>query len=78
MDFPSVSDHVFEAVLQDIIDHPMSSMKSTAQRTGCSYFSVTHAVRYMVSEGSVVRRRIGQVRGHGSTYANFAVVSRFT
>ena len=78
MDFPSVSDHVFEAVLQDIIDHPMSSMKSTAQRTGCSYFSVTHAVRYMVSEGSVVRRRIGQVRGHGSTYANLAVVSRFT
>jgi predicted transcriptional regulator len=78
MDFPSVSDHVFEAVLSDIIDHPATSMKSTAHRTGCTYLSVTHAVRYMVSEGSVVRRRVGQVRGLGSTYANLAVVSRFT
>ena len=78
MDFPSVSDRVFEAVLSDIIAHPMSSMKSTASRTGCNYHAVTLAVRYMVSEGSVVRRRIGQVRGHGSTYANFAVTGRFT
>jgi sporulation-control protein spo0M len=68
---PSVSDAAFEAVLFDIENHPMSSMKATAARTGIGYATVTFCVRHMVAEGSIVRRRIGQVRGgKGSTYAN--------
>jgi len=67
----SVSDAAFEAVLFDIENHPMSSMKATAARTGIGYATVTFCVRHMVAEGSIVRRRIGQVKGgKGSTYAN--------
>jgi sporulation-control protein spo0M len=68
---PSVSDAAFEAVLFDIENHPMSSMKATAARTGIGYATVTFCVRHMVAEGSIVRRRIGHVRGgKGCTYAN--------
>ncbi len=69
--FPRVSDTTFEAVISDISAHPMSSMKSTAARTGIGYLTVCHAVKYGVLEGSIVRRRIGQIKGgHGTTYAN--------
>lgn len=68
---PPVSDLAFEAVLFDIENHPMSSMKATAARTGVNYATVTFCVRHMVAEGSIVRRRIGQIKGgKGSTYAN--------
>jgi hypothetical protein len=77
--FPQVSDTAFEAVLFDIRNFPMSSMKATAKRTGLSYRIVAKAVQYMVLEGSLTRRRIGKGagRGFGSTYANFAHPSLF-
>jgi hypothetical protein len=66
-----VSDTAFETVLFDIENHPMSSMKATAARTGLRYLTVTLCVRHMVEEGSVVRRRIGQIKGgKGATFAN--------
>lgn len=69
--FPRVSDPAFQAVITDISAHPMSSMKATASRTGIGYLTVCKAVKYGVMEGSIVRRRIGQVKGgHGVTYAN--------
>jgi hypothetical protein len=74
---PNVSDQVFEAVLFDIEAFPMSSMRSISARTGISYPTVTIAVRHMVSDGAVVRRRIGQSRGLGNTYANMVVPSKF-
>ena len=68
---PNVSDSTFESVLFDIENHPMTSMRSTAARTGVSYHVVTICLRYMVIEGSVVRRRIGQMKGgKAATYAN--------
>jgi len=71
MRLPNVSDSTFERVLFDIENHPMSSMRSTAARTGVSYHRVTICVRYMVIEGAVVRRRIGQMKGgRAATYAN--------
>ena len=77
--FPTVSDAAFEAVLFDIQNHPMSSMKATASRTGLSYRVVAKAVQYMVMEGTVARRRIGAgaPAGIGSTYANLVLPSRF-
>lgn len=69
--FPRVSDVSFQAVITDISAHPMSSMKATAARTGIGYLTVRNAVKYGVMEGSIVRRRIGQIKGgHGTTYAN--------
>lgn len=66
-----VSDLAFETVLFDIENFPMTSMRATAARTGLRYHTVTLCVRHMVAEGSIVRRRIGQIRGgKGSTYAN--------
>ena len=65
-----VSDTAFESVLFDIENFPMTSMRATAVRTGLRYQTVTLCVRHMVAEGAVVRRRIGQVRGKGATYAN--------
>lgn len=72
MFLPSVSDTVFEQVLFDIMEHPMSSMKATARRTSIPYRTVARAVQYMVLDGTVARRRIGQGAGRGisSTYAN--------
>jgi hypothetical protein len=68
---PPVSDTNFEAVLFDIENHPMASMKAIASRTGVPYLTVTFCVRHMVAEGAVVRRRIGQMRGgKAATYAN--------
>lgn len=77
--FPTVSDSIFEVVLDDMQRHPMSSMKATAARTGLSYGSVWKAVRYMTLEGTVVRRRIGAgaPAGIASTYANLVLPSRF-
>jgi predicted transcriptional regulator len=74
---PAVTDDAFQAVLIDVMAHPMSSMKSCAARTGVPYKTVTYAVRHMVREGALIRRRIGQIRGKGATYANFAVTARF-
>lgn len=73
---PNVSDTVFETVLFDIGAFPMSSMRSIAARTGISYPTVTIAVRHMINDGAVVRRRIGQARGFGNTYANMVVPSK--
>jgi hypothetical protein len=71
MRLPNVPDSTFESVLFDIENFPMTSMRATASRVGVSYHVVTICVRYMVIEGSVVRRRIGQIRGgKGVTYAN--------
>ena len=77
--FPIVSDTAFETVLCDMEAHPMSSMKATAKRTGIPYRTVAKAVQYMVMEGSIARRRIGQGAGRGiaSTYANLVLPSRF-
>jgi lactam utilization protein B len=74
---PPVSDDDFQAVLMDVVVHPMSSMMSCAARIGVPYKTVTYAVRHMVAEGALIRRRIGQIRGKGATYANFAVTARF-
>ena len=74
---PAVSDDDFQAVLMDVVAHPMSSMMSCAARIGVPYKTVTYAVRHMVAEGALIRRRIGQIRGKGATYANFAVTARF-
>jgi molybdenum-dependent DNA-binding transcriptional regulator ModE len=76
--FPRVSDTAFEAVLFDIENFPMSSMKACAKRTGLSYRIVAKAVQYMAMEGSLTRRRIGKGagRGIGSTYANLVLPSR--
>jgi predicted transcriptional regulator len=74
---PPVSDDAFQAVLMDVVVHPMSSMKSCAARIGFPYKTVTYAVRHMVAEGTIIRRRIGQIPGKGATYANFAVTARF-
>jgi predicted transcriptional regulator len=74
---PAVSDDAFQAVLMDVVVHPMSSMMSCADRIGVSYKTVTYAVRHMVKEGALIRRRIGQIPGKGATYANFAVTARF-
>ncbi len=66
-----VSDTAYETVLFDIENHPLSSMKAIAARTGITYLTVTFCVRHMVSDGAVVRRRIGQIKGgKGTTYAN--------
>ena len=74
---PAVSDDDFQAVLMDVVAHPMSSMMSCAARIGVPYKPVTYAVRHMVKEGALIRRRIGQIPGKGATYANFAVTARF-
>lgn len=74
---PAVSDDDFQAVLIDVMAHPMSSMMSCAARIGVPYKTVTYAVRHMVKEGALIRRRIGQIPGKGATYANFAVTARF-
>ena len=74
---PAVSDDDFQAVLMDVVAHPMSSMMSCAARIGVPYKTVTYAVRHMVKEGALIRRRIGQIPGKGATYANFAVTARF-
>lgn len=74
---PAVSDDDFQAVLMDVVVHPMSSMMSCSARTGVPYKTVTYAVRHMVKEGALIRRRIGQIPGKGATYANFAVTARF-
>ena len=74
---PAVSDDAFQAVLMDVVAHPMSSMMSCSARIGVPYKTVTYAVRHMVAEGALIRRRIGQIRGKGATYANFAVTARF-
>ena len=66
-----VSDATYETVLFDIENHPLSSMKAIAVRTGITYRTVTFCVRHLISDGAVVRRRIGQMQGgHGTTYAN--------
>ena len=75
MKIPNVSDQVFEDVLFDIEAFPMSSMRSISARTGISYPTVAVAVRHMVNDGAVVRRRIGQSR-LGNTYANMVVPSK--
>jgi hypothetical protein len=74
---PAVSDDDFQAVLMDVVAHPMSSMMSCGARIGVPYKTVTYAVRHMVAEGALIRRRIGQIPGKGATYANFAVTARF-
>lgn len=74
---PAVSDDAFQAVLIDVMAHPMSSMMSCSVRIGVPYKTVTYAVRHMVAEGALIRRRIGQIPGKGATYANFAVTARF-
>lgn len=74
---PAVSDDAFQAVLVDVMAHPMSSMMACSDRIGVPYHTVTYAVRHMVAEGALIRRRIGQIPGKGATYANLAVTARF-
>lgn len=72
---PPVSDTLFSAVLMDIREYPMSSMKACANRVGCSYASVVNVSKHLRAEGSLIRRRIGNRPGIGQTFANMIVTS---
>ena len=72
---PPVSDTLFSIVTLDMAEHPMSSMKACANRTGVSYASVIKVSKHLRAEGSLVRRRIGQRAGIGLTFANLIVTS---
>ncbi len=72
---PPVSDTLFSIVTLDMAQHPMSSMKACAARTGVSYGSVIKVSKHLRAEGSLVRRRIGQRAGIGLTFANLIVTS---